>query len=57
MKEQLFRWFDAHELTSDEISDFDYLYNLLENFEEEVGELSEFEAIELILDYQWIKIK
>ena len=52
MTEILFKWFDAHNLTSKEVADFNYLSDLLCNFEEEFGEFEEDEAIKLICDYQ-----
>ena len=52
MKEQVFRWLDAHKLTKKEVEDFNYLDDLISNYEEEFGELEEEECISLILDYQ-----
>ena len=52
MKGQVFKWLDAHNLTQEEVEDFDYLSDILYNYEEEFGELDEDEAIELICDYQ-----
>ena len=52
MKEKVFKWFDAHILTQKEVEDFDYLSDILYNYEDEFGELDEDEAIKLICDYQ-----
>ena len=50
--EKVFKWFDAHILTQKEVEDFDYLSDILYNYEDEFGELDEDEAIKLICDYQ-----
>ena len=53
MKEEVFKWFDAHDLTSEEAGDLDYLLDILSNFEEnEEVEFEEEEAMKLALDYQ-----
>lgn len=53
MKELAFKWLDAHDLSENEILDFDYVYNLLTNFEEEQDfEFEEEEALEIVSDYQ-----
>lgn len=52
MKKKVFKWFDSHNLTKEEVENFYYLYDLLNNFEEEFGEFEEDEAIDLICDYQ-----
>ena len=52
MKEKVFKWFDAHNLTSKEVENFDYLSDILYKYEDEFGELDEDEAIKLICDYQ-----
>ena len=50
--EKVFKWLDAHILTQKEVEDFDYLSDILYNYEDEFGELDEDEAIKLICDYQ-----
>jgi hypothetical protein len=52
MKEKVFKWLDAHKLTGEEVEDYDYLENIISNYEEEFGELEEDEVINLIRDYQ-----
>lgn len=52
MKEEVFKWFDAHEFSPEEVEDLEYLLNILSNFEEEFGEIEEEEAIKLAMDYQ-----
>jgi hypothetical protein len=52
MKKLVFSWFDAHQLTQKEVEDFDYMNNILSNFEEEYEELEEEVAFKLICDYQ-----
>jgi hypothetical protein len=52
VKQAVFRWFDAHKLTSSEVQDLDYLLNLFSNFEEEFGEFDDDEVGSLICDYQ-----
>lgn len=52
MKEEVFKWLDAHILTQKEVEDFDYLDNIISNYEEEFGELEEEDVINLICDYQ-----
>lgn len=52
MKDQLFKWLDAHQLTEKEVEDFDYLEDLVHNWEEENYELEEEDLVDLILDYQ-----
>jgi len=49
---QVFKWFDAHQLTSQEVQDFDYLSDILENFQENVQQLDDDLTIKLINDYQ-----
>lgn len=55
MKEKVFKWFDAHDLTSEEAGDLEYLLSLISNFEENQEDDFEFEeeeAMKLALDYQ-----
>lgn len=53
MKKLAFKWLDAHDLSEDEILDFNYVYSLLANFEEEQDfEFEEEEIIDTVLDYQ-----
>ena len=52
MEKEVFKWLDAHKLTQKEVEDFDYLSDILYNYEDEFGELDEDEAIKLICDYQ-----
>ena len=52
MKDQLFKWLDAHQLTEKEVEDFDYLEDLIHNWEEENYELEEEDLVDLMLDYQ-----
>jgi hypothetical protein len=52
MKKLVFSWFDAHHLTQEEVEDFDYMSNILSNFEEEYEELEEEVAFKLICYYQ-----
>jgi hypothetical protein len=52
MQEQVFKWLDAHNLTQKEVENFDYLSDILYNFEDEFGEFDEDEAIKIICDYQ-----
>ncbi len=52
MKKLVFSWFDAHNLTQKEVEDFDYMSNILSNFEEEYEELEEDLCFKLICDYQ-----
>jgi len=52
MQEQVFKWLDAHKLTRSEVENFDYLKNIISNYEEEFGELDDDEVIKLICDYQ-----
>jgi NAD dependent epimerase/dehydratase family enzyme len=52
MKDQLFKWLDVHQLTEKEVEDFDYLEDLVHNWEEENYELEEEDLVDLILDYQ-----
>ena len=52
MKKLVFSWFDAHRLNQKEVEDFDYMSNILSNFEEEYEELEEEVAFKLICDYQ-----
>ena len=52
MKEEVFKWLDAHNLTRRQVEDFDYLENIISNYEEEFGELEEDDVINLICDYQ-----
>ena len=53
MKELAFKWLDAHDLSENEILDFDYVYSLLTNFEEEQDfEFDDDEALEIVSDYQ-----
>ena len=53
MKEEVFKWFDAHEFSPEEVEDLEYLLNILSNFEENLEEeFEEEEAIKLALDYQ-----
>jgi hypothetical protein len=52
MKKLVFSWFDAHHLTQKEVEDYDYLSNILSNFEKEFEELEEEVALKLICDYQ-----
>jgi deoxyadenosine/deoxycytidine kinase len=52
MEEKVFKWLDAHKLTGEEVEDYDYLENIISNYEEEFGELEEDEVINLIRDYQ-----
>ncbi len=52
MEKEVFKWFDAHNLTQKEVEDFDYLSDILYNYVDEFGELDEDEAIKLICDYQ-----
>jgi hypothetical protein len=52
MKDKVFKWLDAHNLTKKEVEDFDYLSDILYNFEDEFGELDKYEVIKLICDYQ-----
>ncbi len=52
MQEQVFKWLDAHNLTQKEVEDFDYLENIISNYEDEFGELEEDDVINLICDYQ-----
>ena len=52
MEKEVFKWLDAHKLTRREVEDFDYLSDILYNYEDEFGELDEDEAIKLICDYQ-----
>lgn len=57
MKEKVFKWLDAHKLTRSEVEDFDYLENIIPNYEEEFGELEEDDVINLICDYQLYFLK
>jgi GTP cyclohydrolase FolE2 len=52
MKDQLFKWLDAHQLTEKEVENFDYLEDLIRNWEEENYELEEEDLVDLMLDYQ-----
>jgi hypothetical protein len=52
MKEQVFKWLDAHNLTKREVENFDYLSDIVYNYEDEFGELEEDDAISFICDYQ-----
>ena len=52
MKDQLFKWLDAHQLTEKEVENFDYLEDLVHNWEEENYELEEEDLVDLMLDYQ-----
>ena len=52
MKEEVFKWLDAHNLTRRQVEDFDYLENIISNYEEEFGELEEDDVINIICDYQ-----
>ena len=52
MKDQVFKWLDAHQLTEKEVEDFDYLEDLIHNWEEENYELEEEDLVDLMLDYQ-----
>ena len=52
MKEEVFKWLDAHNLTQKQVEDFDYLSDILYNYEDEFGELEEDDVIKLICDYQ-----
>ena len=52
MKDQLFKWLDAHQLTEKEVENFDYLEDLIHNWEEENYELEEEDLVDLMLDYQ-----
>lgn len=52
MQKSLFNWLDAHQLTQKEVEDFDYLEDLVLNWEEEHGELEEEEVINCIFSYQ-----
>ena len=52
MQKSLFNWLDAHQLTQKEVEDFDFLEDLISNWEEEHGELEEEEAINFIFSYQ-----
>ena len=52
MKDQVFKWLDAHQLTEKEVEDFNYLEDLVYNWEEENYELEEEDLVDLILDYQ-----
>ena len=55
MKEEVFKWLDAHRLTLAESGDVDYLLSLIGNLEEnqEDGfEFEEEEAIRLAVDYE-----
>lgn len=52
MKDQLFKWLDAHQLTGKEVENFDYLEDLIRNWEEENYELEEEDLVDLMLDYQ-----
>jgi|APGre2960657444_1045066.scaffolds.fasta_scaffold68892_1 hypothetical protein len=52
MQEQVFKWLDAHVLDLGEVPDFNYLSDILYNYEEEFGELDDDEVIKLICDYQ-----
>ena len=52
MQKSLFNWLDTHQLTQKEVEDFDYLEDLISNWEEEHGELEEEEAINHIFSYQ-----
>lgn len=57
MKEEVFKWLDAHKLTLKEVEDFDYLENIISNYEDEFGELEEEDVINLIFDYQLYFLK
>ena len=57
MQEQVFKWLDGHKLTRSEVEDFDYLENIISNYEEEFGELEEDDVINLICDYQLYFLK
>jgi hypothetical protein len=53
MKEEVFKWIDAHSLTQEEAGDLEYLLSLIGNFEEnQEDEFEEEEAIKLAMDYQ-----
>lgn len=52
MKDQLFKWLDAHQLTEKEVENLDYLEDLIHNWEEENYELEEEDLVDLMLDYQ-----
>jgi len=53
MKKKVFGWLDAHQLTVEEVSDYNYLETLIVNFEEaEECEFEEEEMINLIFSYQ-----
>jgi len=52
MKNQIFKWIDSYKLTKEEVKDFDYLENIITNYEDRYGELEEEDVINLICDYQ-----
>lgn len=53
MKQKAFKWFDAHQLTAEGLSDYNYLEDLLENFQEaEECELKAEEVVDIISSYQ-----
>jgi len=53
MKEKVFKWIDAHNLTLEEAGDLEYLLSLIGNFEENYEvEFEEENAIGLAMDYQ-----
>jgi hypothetical protein len=53
MKEEVFKWIDAHNLTLEEVGDLEYLLSLIGNFEENYEvEFEEENAMGLALDYQ-----
>jgi hypothetical protein len=52
MKKEVFKWLDAHVVVKGEVPDFNYLSDILYNYEEEFGELDDDEVIKLICDYQ-----
>lgn len=53
MKEKVFKWIDAHNLTLEEVEDLEYLLSLIGNFEENYEvEFEEENAMGLAMDYQ-----
>jgi hypothetical protein len=53
MKEEIFKWLDAHDLTLEEVGDLEYLLSLIGNFEENYEvEFEEEKPIKMAMDYQ-----
>jgi hypothetical protein len=57
MVEKVFKWLDAHNLSQEEIRDFDYLVSLIINFEEEEGSLIRIRIKGLVEEYQSTRLK